>query len=124
MSKVLLIFLTFVLGLTYLIAPTTDSMDWFLFSDMKLTLKTHVYFICEKVIVIILAWIIAAESRAYRGVLQVFFWLVVVDLLDYLLSYGSIWFYLWGFPVSMNILKVVIFGIVIAKAWIRTASSK
>jgi hypothetical protein len=105
-------------------APATEPTDWFLFSDMKLTLKTHIYFMCEKIIMIILSWIIAAESRTYRGALQVFFWLMVVDFVDYLLSYGSIWFRLAGFPVSMNIVKCIVFGIVVSNEWIRTHSFK
>jgi len=124
MTKLLLLFFTFVLGLLFLLLPTTGPMDFFLFSNAKLTFQTHVYFICEKLVLIIMAWVIAAEEQQYRKTLQVFFWLLVVDLLDYLLTYGSIWFYLWSFPISMNVAKVVIFGLVISKVWIKTHSDR
>ena len=120
MNKLLLLFLTFIFGLLFLLLPTaTEAVDWFLFYDIKLTYQTHVYFICEKLVVIALAWIIAAEETKYKGACKVFFWLVVADLIDYLLSYSSIWFRVGGVPVSMNVLKAVIFGVVILREWIK-----
>lgn len=124
MSKLLFLFLTFVLGLVFVIIPQTESREWFLTSDMKLTLATHVYFVCEKLVLIVLAYIIASEERNYRGAVQVFFWLLVADLVDYFLTYGSIWFKLVDFPVSMNTTKVFIFGLVIAKEWIKSFSAR
>lgn len=124
MSKLLLLFLTFVFGLVFVIIPQTEPRDWFLFSEMKLTLATHMYFICEKLVLIVLAYIIAAEERNYRRAVQIFFWLLVVDLVDYFLTYGSIWFKLGGFPVSMNTVKVIIFGIVISKEWYKSIGNQ
>ena len=119
MSKLLLIFLTLIFGLLFLLIPQTESYDLFLFSDIKLTVQTHIYFICEKLTMIVLAWIIASESTQYRTELKAFFWLMVADLLDYCLSYGSIWFNVGVVPVSMNTAKVFIFAIVIFNAWLK-----
>jgi len=120
MNKLLLLFLTFIFGVAFLmLPPSTKSIDWFLFADVKLTYQTHVYFICEKLILIILAWIIAAEETKYKGACKVFFWLVVADLLDYLLTYSSVWFRVDGFPVSMNVTKACVFGFVIIREWFR-----
>lgn len=124
MNKLFLILLTFIFGLVFLISPITEPIDLFLFSDIKITVQTHIYFICEKLVLVILAWIIAAESKEYRTALQVFFWLVVVDFIDYIFTYNSIWFRLYGFPISMNIMKVAIFGFVVSREWIKIQSDR
>lgn len=118
MDKLLLLFAVFLLGVVFLVLPAdTTPIDYFLFSDMKLPFATHVYFIGEKLTMIVLAYIIAVEAKEYRGAIWCFFVLVVVDLCDYLLSYGAVWFHLSGFPVSMNTLKVSIFGLAILNEW-------
>ncbi len=118
MSKLILLYLTFVLGLYYLVIPNTvEPRDYFLFSDMQLYLSTHIYFIIEKFILIVLAYILANEATEYKQALWVFFWLLVVDLVDYTLAYGSVWFSIGQFPVSMNMVKVFVFGSVILKEW-------
>ena len=122
MNKLLLLFVTLIIGLLFLVIPTTEPKDFFIFSDMKLSFQMHLYFICEKIILIILAWIIAAEDRHYRNALKIFFWLLVADLLDYCLSYNAIWFNIGWLPVSMNIVKIFIFGSIIAKEWIKDPS--
>jgi len=120
MNKILLLFLTFIFGLLFLLLPPAiESRDWFLFSDVKLTYQTHIYFICEKLVVIMLAWIIAAEETKYKGSCKVFFWLIVADLLDYLLTYSSVWFLVGVFPVSMNVTKAFIFGFIVVREWIK-----
>lgn len=102
----------------FLVLPVdTTPIDYFLFSDMKLPFATHVYFIGEKLTMIVLAYIIAVEAKEYRGAIWCFFVLVVVDLCDYLICYSQVWFHLSGIPVSMNTLKVSIFGLAILNEW-------
>jgi len=118
MIKLILLYITLLTGIVFLIIPeTTEAKDYFLFSDMKLYFGTYVYFIFEKLILIVLAYVIAADETVYRKEVQVFFYLMLADLFDFVLTYNSIWFHI-GIPVSMNILKAIIFGIVITKAWI------
>lgn len=118
MDKLLLLFAVFLLGVVFLVLPEdTTPIDYFLFSDVKLPFATHVYFIGEKLSMIVLAYIIALEAKEYREAIWCFFVLVVVDLCDYLASYGAVWFHLSGFPVSMNTLKVSIFGLAILNEW-------
>lgn len=54
----------------------------------------------------------------------VLFGLQMLDFLDYLLFYNRIWLMIWSFPISMNIMKVVIFGFVVLREWIRTQSDR
>ncbi|HEU5289072.1 MAG TPA: hypothetical protein VFU05_00420, partial [Cyclobacteriaceae bacterium] len=77
------------------------------------------YFICEKLILIILGYVVVTEASEYRGALQIFLWLLIADLVDYLLSYSSIWFHIGAFPVSMNVVKCVVFGLTILNVWIK-----
>lgn len=124
MSKLLLLFLTFVVGLIFLLPNDGPVINFYPFSDMAITLTQHVYFIGEKLVLIILAGIIANEATEYRRATWIFFLLVVVDLVDFLCCYNSVWFYLGGFPVSMNIVKCIVFGLTILSEWIRTLLSK
>lgn len=119
MSKLLLLWLIFIVRSLFLLIPRVGPTDYFLFSDMKLYLATHIYFIGERVTMIILALIITVESSKYRQYLQIFLLLMIADLVDYLLCYNEVWFYYYEFPVSMNMLKVTVFGLVILKAWVK-----
>ncbi|HYF67608.1 MAG TPA: hypothetical protein VD884_05695 [Ohtaekwangia sp.] len=47
--------------------------------------------------------------------LKVFMWIQIVDVFDYLIAYGQTWFYLSGYPMSWNILKVSVFTLAIAQ---------
>lgn len=119
MIRPALIFLSLVLGLVFLVLPTTEPKDFFLFSEMKLTFQTHVYFICEKLVLVILAYVISLMETKYPYSIRIFFWLTVADLTDYLLSYNSIWFTA-GIPISMNVLKCLIFGLTLFHEWTKT----
>lgn len=113
--KYVLLYITLILGLMYVMIPRTEPVDFFLFSDMKLSLATHVYFIGEKLVLIILAYILYCEDKS--EFIKAFLVLMVADLVDYLLTYNSIWF-TFVIPISMNVCKVIIFSLLILKQWI------
>jgi len=114
MSKLILLYSILLIGLIFLIIPDWHTpYDFFLFSNMKITGAMHIYFIGEKAGLIILAYIIASEAIEYENATWIFFWLLVADMVDYCLSYSSIWFSIRTFPVSMNIIKAFIFCSVI-----------
>jgi hypothetical protein len=115
MDKLRLLFLTLVLGLVFYIVPNTQPRDFFPFYDIVMGLKTYVYLALEKFILIVMGYIIASESTKYREALWVFFWLLVIDLIDYFLTYNTAWFKVDWFPVSMNMVKVFVFGFVVAR---------
>lgn len=119
MSKLVLLYLTFVVGLIFLILPNgTQPKDFFPFYDIDLYLSTYVYFILEKSILILLAGMIYNESIEYRDELRIFVWLLIFDLADYFLTYNTTWFHIGEFPISMNIVKCIIFGGCILYIWI------
>ena len=84
------------------------------FSDRIVSVEYYIYSVFEKCVMIILSYIIAREATEYQEALSIFFWLMVFDLLDLILTYNSIWFSIGDFPVSMNIVKAILFGSVIA----------
>lgn len=125
MIKLILLYTTFVFGLLFMVIPRTDNpIDLFLFSDMKLYPSTYVYFICERVTLIILAYILTAEERQYKQQVKVFFFLMCADLVDFMLSYNSPWTHIGVVPVSMNTISALVFGLVILHAWKKSIGSQ
>lgn len=120
MSKLLLLYLTFVVTLLFMLIPDNDVTVGYLFYDKRVSLEYYVYSIFEKLVLIALAYIIANEATEYRLELKIFLWLLIADLADSLLTYNSIWFRVGAMPISMNVLKCTIFGLTILNAWIRT----
>lgn len=90
-----------------------DTHPYFLFSDYELTKGTYWYFMMEHIIVILYAAYILITGTEFRTALKIFLLIQIIDLLDYVLGYGEIWFYASTFPVSWNILKAVVFMIAI-----------
>lgn len=119
MSKLLLLYSTIVISLVFMLIPNNDVTVGYPFSSMVVSLEYYIYSIFEKIVLIVLAYVIACEETEYRGAVQVFFWLMVADLADLLLCYNSIWFHVESFPVSMNIMKSLIFGLVIFNIWMK-----
>ncbi len=85
---------------------------------MKLTFQTWVYFISESLIKIILAYLLWAEAKKYKFVFFIFLWIQIFDLMDYLLSYNSVWFEIGNGPVSMNTVSIVIFAWAVLREFI------
>lgn len=116
MRKLILLYATFVVGLLFMVLPeTVYPKDYFLFSDMKLHFATYIYFICERLVLVVLAYVVASEATKYREAIWIFFFLLCVDVVDFLLTYNSVWFYVRSFPVSMNTTKSIVFGLVIIR---------
>jgi hypothetical protein len=90
-----------------------DTHPYFLLSDIEISDNTYWYFIFEHIIPIMVAWYILANATEFRTALKVFLLIHVVDLVDYLLAYGQIWFYVGEAPISWNILKVSFFSLAI-----------
>lgn len=118
MSKLLLLYSTILVSLVFLLVPDNDVTMSYPFSDMVVSVEYYIYSVFEKGVMIILAYIIAHEATEYQEALSIFFWLMVLDLLDLILSYNSVWFRVGNFPVSMNIVKAFVFGgVIINEGW-------
>lgn len=109
----------------FLIMPDpVEEYDYFLFSKMKLYPATYMYFIGEKVILILLGTVVVTQASEYRGALKVFLLLLIADLADFLLCYNEVWFTFDGFPVSMNVFKCLVFGLTILYVWMKKQFSE
>lgn len=91
------------------------SMVGFLFCDGEIRIKDWTYFLWEHWIIITMAWIIVAEATTHRFALQVFLWIQIVDLVDFLLTFNNPWFGItW---LSMNTIGMAAFGLAILKEY-------
>jgi hypothetical protein len=92
-----------------------DDLPWarWCFSEVKLSRDTFWYFLFEETILLIIALYIYTEVKKHRAALAVFVFIQVIDILDYLISYQKTWMYIGPYPLSWNILKVVVFSLAI-----------
>lgn len=108
-----ILLLTLMVGPLFLVIPDYQDgrpIDFFLFSDQKLTFQTWLYFLSEHLTVCLLAWLIKANVKgAIWPLIACYFWLEIADTVDYLLTYNSVWFHVASIPISMNVVKVLIF---------------
>lgn len=112
MIKLALLYLTILASLVFTLVPSGYKYG-FPLSDMIVSLEYYIYSIYEFIVIIILTGVIASDAIKYRFALWVFFGLMVADLIDWIICYNEIWFNVGQILVSMNILKSIIFGIII-----------
>lgn len=125
MIKLVLLYLTFLVGIVFLLPYNTIQYDLFLFSNSTTNIPNYFYYICEHLALIALAYIIASEATEYQQAIKIFFWLLVIDLIDFLLTYNGVWFTIQHFPITFNLVKIAIFGMVILKElWDRSTQQK
>lgn len=84
-------------------------MDFFLFSDTELTAQTWFYFLNEKIRFILVAYVLRHEETVFKKPLEAFFWLQIVDLIQYILFY-KFEYVVYGFPLTINTVGLCIFG--------------
>lgn len=122
MGKLILLWLTMLVGIAFLALPfSTELHDYFPASNQLLTLQTHVWFACNRLIFVIFAWVILQESSVYRTALWVFFGVQVLKFLDYLWCYNEVWVRVWHtVPVTSNNLGILVFSLAIIYEYIWT----
>ncbi|HZI24816.1 MAG TPA: hypothetical protein VFD46_07060 [Chryseolinea sp.] len=82
--------------------------------DGKLTVRTYVYFACERIGLMILFYSIARAITKYYQHFVILFWLELLGLADYFLSYNSTWFHVGQLSIEFAFIKVLVFsGVVI-----------
>jgi hypothetical protein len=89
MNKLYLILLTLAFSTIFLLTPTTEPIDFFPFSDQMLTFEMWLYFLFERLIVVILALVILLDSTEFKNSLTVFLWIEIMDTVFYLLFYDD-----------------------------------
>jgi hypothetical protein len=89
MNKLYLILLTLAFSTIFLLTPITEPIDFFPFSDQMLTFEMWLYFLFERLIVVILALVILLDSTEFKNTLTVFLWIEIMDTVFYLLFYDD-----------------------------------
>lgn len=120
MSKLALLWITMLMGILFLALPYSEvTHDYFPLANQQLTLQMHIWFICNKLVFIIFAYIIANESEMYRNALWVFFWIQVIKFVDYLVCYNNVWVRITdSIPFSSTSLGILVFSLAIFYEWI------
>lgn len=87
------------------------NYDLFLTSDHVVNLTNYLYYFFEHLKVIGLIYILYIENTRWRWLLYLF----IADLSIYLLNYSSTLTHIGGFPIGMDIVKLIIFGTIIIR---------
>lgn len=90
MERRLLLLSVLVFSSLFLSMEGDNGTIGFLFSEMKLAKATWFYFLFEKLIVVVLAYVIWTYERSVA--MTVFLSISVIDTIDYILLYGEPWF--------------------------------
>lgn len=116
MNRLLLLLLSLSFSTVFIFTPDTEPKDYFLFSDQKLTLETHLFFLFEHLILMTLALALYIGADRYRTAFFVYLVVQSLDTLIYILAYGT--FKFADIPVSWNFMKVFIFSLaIINEVW-------
>lgn len=104
-----LMWFSLALSTFFLIFPLEDEVT-FMYSDMVLSKENYAYFLFEHLNTLILSVVILISGKKFRFAYGVFVAIIVIDTIDYMLTYATPWPFL---PVSWNVIKVCIFGLVV-----------
>jgi hypothetical protein len=117
---------SFVVGLLFDLIPFAPAQPQKLFvfvdgRDFGMTLEWYAYLAGEKIsrMLILYAFFLATGFR----IVQVFLWLEVFDLVDFMLIANKPWFQILGFDVEYNHWKLCIIVIAFVIIWINRRSS-
>lgn len=107
-GKILLTILAsyLVYKLWVLLPESSDVKDYFPFTDQKLALRMHVYFICERAAALILIY--AFRPFIKNPYFNILFLIYTLDIVDYLLFYCEPLIMIGSLPVEYGLIKGVL----------------
>lgn len=112
----LLLLSTLLMSAVFLTTKTGDYKNFYPYfpfnQDVVLTRDTYFYFLFERLIMVVMSLYIYVENTKFKMALKVFVFIQVFDAVDYVLTYNKTWF-IEGFLVSWDILKVSLFSLAI-----------
>lgn len=113
MNRAFLIYLTFFMGLIFMVTPRGVSKDLFLFSDRVIFVEDWFYYLWEHAIKLVLFYIVYKESTEYLNFFYGMYLFQWVDLVDYVLTYNEVWVYIGLVPISANTLGFLGLGMIL-----------
>lgn len=119
-SVLILSFFAYAIGYIYLLLPYTNNPIHLIpfRSDIELSLESHVYYMCERVRMIVFFYIVWYCSEHYSKELRTFFFLSVGYFVDYVLFYNGTLFYIWMIPISYTLIMGVVMTFTVIKKMI------
>lgn len=112
----LLLLSTLIMSAVFLLTKKGDYKNFYPYfpfnQDVVLTIDTYVYFLFERLIMVVMSIYIYVESLKFKTALKVFVFIQCFDALDYVLTYNKTW-EVQGFLVSWDVLKVSLFSLAI-----------
>ena len=123
--RLILLWLTLLVSILFLVLPYSEErFDWFPASDQKLSLAMHVWFICDKLVMVTFASLILNLSDKYKLALSVFLGVQVLKLGDYLICYNELWgeIQLCGriVPVTANTVGAIAFTLAMIYEFVKS----
>lgn len=116
--QTILFFSVVILSQTFfLYLPINNGLiDWFPFSDTECTRQEYFYYLSEHLSFLCLFYFIYRWHCQYIKELEIILLILVVDFIDYLLTYNSVWVYLGKIPISWNTLQILLMGYAFLKS--------
>lgn len=107
-GKILLTILVsyLVYKLWVLLPESAEVKDYFPFTDQKLALRMHVYFICERLAALIVVYAFRPFIR--NPYFNILFLIYALDIVDYLLFYCEPLIMIGSLPVEYGLIKGVL----------------
>ncbi|MFN7609613.1 MAG: hypothetical protein ACK5QX_01545 [bacterium] len=88
--------------------------DLFPLSGAKCTVQEYFYYLFEHLTILCLVFMLSRELVSKE--VNIFLLVFLFDLIDFLLTYNSTWFRVFGFGVSYNVVQAFIAALVLGKA--------
>lgn len=108
---------------TWALPPDTNKVDFFPYSDVKVTPEWYAHYMSRHLVLIVFALFIYKESDKYKTALLWFLLIHIAGLIDFCLTYGFVWFTINGYEIGFNLIKIVIFMLAIAYEYRRESES-
>lgn len=87
-----------------------ERYDLFVWGDASVTYAEYIYYAFEHLAWVYISWLLAADARhPDKFITKTFFWLSVIDGIDFVLTYNTAWLTFSGSPISWNIIQVCVF---------------
>jgi hypothetical protein len=110
---VVLIFTAIFLKELFSLMPEGKYIDPFPFYDMRITAQSYFYFACAYVGMMIIAFIFTQVLTGFKIVAHDWFVLQAAEFIDYLLTYNTTWFAVFGIGVGITLIKFLILSSII-----------
>jgi len=116
--KIFILIILFV-RMAFVLIPLGPIIDPFPFAEQRIYAESYAYYLNEHLAWILISYILMVEVPKHRPFFKVFLIINVLDMVDYLLSYNSIWFKVGTIPISFNVVSFGVLALILVSEWRR-----